>query len=102
MLHNLRRSRSKKNFMFFKKTLDFIRIACYNSIVIKRYTKTIQEVITMTTIYKANQEAIENGWDWDTIFANNAIEAVDEFETLEEAEEAFENDGYDPDIYGIF
>ena len=56
----------------------------------------------MTTIYKATQEAIENGWDWDTIFANNAIEAVDEFETLEEAEEAFENDGYDPDIYGIF
>lgn len=56
----------------------------------------------MSTIYKANQEALENGWDWDTIFVNDAIETVAEFETMGEAEEAFENGGYDPDLYGIF
>ena len=56
----------------------------------------------MSTIYKANQKAIENGWDWDTIFVNDAIETVAEFETMEEAEEAFDNAGYDPDLYGIF
>ena len=56
----------------------------------------------MSTIYKASQKALEEGWDWDTIFANDAIETVAEFETPEEAEEAFENGGYDPDLYGIF
>ena len=56
----------------------------------------------MSTIYKANQKAIEEGWDWDTIFATGQTEMVAEFETLEEAEEAFEKGGYDPDLYGVF
>ena len=56
----------------------------------------------MSTIYKANQKAIENGWDWDTIFAVGEVKMVAEFETPEEAEEAFENGGYDPDLYGVF
>ena len=56
----------------------------------------------MSIIYKANQKAIEEGWDWDTIFATGQIEMVAEFETLEEAEEAYENGGYDPDLYGVF
>ena len=56
----------------------------------------------MAIIYKANQEAIEKGWDWDTILTNNAIETVAEFESYEEAVEAFDNAGYDEDLYGVF
>lgn len=53
-------------------------------------------------IYRANAEAIENGWDWDTILANNAIEAVEEFDSYEEAVQAFEKGAYDEDLYGVF
>lgn len=56
----------------------------------------------MAIIYRANAEAIENGWDWDAILANNAIETVDEFDSYEEAVQAFEESGYDEDLYGVF
>ena len=56
----------------------------------------------MAIIYKANQEAIENEWDRDTILYNNAIDTVEEFDTYDEAVEAFENGGYDADLYGVF
>ena len=55
----------------------------------------------MARIYKANQEAIDNYWDWDTTLANNAIETVEEFDTYDEAVEAYENGGYDEDLYGV-
>lgn len=55
----------------------------------------------MARIYKANEEAINNGWDWDTIFENNAIETVEEFDSYDEAVEAYENGGYDTDLYGV-
>lgn len=56
----------------------------------------------MAKIYKANQEAIDKGWDWDTIFANDAIETVEEFDSYEEAVEEFDKRGYDNDIYGVY
>lgn len=56
----------------------------------------------MAVIYKANAEAIANEWDWDTIFANDAIETVEEFDSYKEAVKAYENGGYDEDLYGIF
>lgn len=55
----------------------------------------------MAIIYKANTEAIANGWDWDTIIANDAIETVEEFDTYEDALNAFDNGGYDTDLYGV-
>ena len=56
----------------------------------------------MTMIYKANAEAIEKEWDWDTIFENNAIDIVEEFDTVEDALKAFDGGGYDEDLYGVF
>ena len=56
----------------------------------------------MAMIYKANAEALENEWDWDTILANNAIDIVEEFDDYEDAVNACENGGYDPDLYGVF
>ena len=46
----------------------------------------------MAMIYKANAESIENEWDWDTTLANNAKDAV----------KAFDEGGYDEDLYGVF
>ena len=56
----------------------------------------------MAMIYKANLESIENVWDWDTIFANNAIDIVEEFDSVENALKAFDEGGYDEDLYGVF
>ena len=56
----------------------------------------------MATIYRANAEALANGWDWDTILANDAIDIVEEFETYDEAVKAYEQGGYDTDLYGVF
>lgn len=59
----------------------------------------------MSRIYTMTKEAYEKGWDWDTIFANRATETVEEFDTYEEAVEAYE-DGeasgkYDQELYGV-
>ena len=56
----------------------------------------------MAMIYKANAESIENGWDWDTTFTNNAIDIVEEFDSVEDAVKAFNEAGYDKDLYGVF
>lgn len=56
----------------------------------------------MAFIYTPNAEAIEKEWDWDTIFANNAIDIVEEFESIEDASKAFDERGYDEDLYGVF
>ena len=56
----------------------------------------------MAMIYKINAEALENEWDWDTIFANNAIEIVEEFDNVADAVKAFDEGGYDEDLYGVF
>ena len=56
----------------------------------------------MAMIYKANEEAIEKKWDWDTIFANNAIDIVEEFDAVEDALKTCDERGYDEDLYGVF
>ena len=61
-----------------------------------------KEVIIMAMIYKANAESIENGWDWDTTFINDAFDIVEEFDSYEDAAKAFDEAGYDEDLYGIF
>ena len=61
-----------------------------------------KEAIIMAIIYKPNAEAIEKEWDWDTIFTNNAIEIVEEFDSVEDALKACDERGYDEDLYGVF
>ena len=56
----------------------------------------------MAMIYKPNTEALENEWDWDTIHANNAIDIVEEFDTVEDALKACDERGYDEDLYCVF
>ena len=56
----------------------------------------------MAIIYTPNAEAIEKEWDWDTIFANNAIDIVEEFGSVEDALKACDERGYDEDLYGVF
>ena len=52
-------------------------------------------------IFKLTDKAIENGYDWDTAIAEGEIETVEEFETYEEAVEAFNDRYIDSDIYGV-
>ena len=56
----------------------------------------------MAIIYTLNAEAIEKEWDWDTALSNNVIDIVEEFDTYEEAVKAFDECGYDEDLYGVF
>lgn len=53
----------------------------------------------MFTIYRMTEEAWNAMMDWETALNNGMIKDVEEFETIEEAEEAFK--AYDPDRYGI-
>ncbi len=55
----------------------------------------------MHRIYKVTEEAIDQRMTWDEVFAAGEIETVEEFDSYEEAVEAFERDGYDPDFYGV-
>ena len=59
----------------------------------------------MSRIYTLTEEALENGWDWDTIFQNDATVTVEEFDTYEEAVEAYEDEKkkkkYDQDLFGV-
>ncbi len=53
-------------------------------------------------VYTMTEEAWNKGTDWDAAIAENEIETVAEFETLEEAIEYYENDlGGDTDRYGV-
>ena len=52
-------------------------------------------------VFKLTDKAIENGYDWDTAIAEGEIETVEEFETYEEAVEAFNDRYIDSDIYGV-
>ena len=52
-------------------------------------------------VFKLTDKAIENGYDWDRAIAEGEIEAVEEFETYEEAVEAFNDRYIDSDIYGV-
>ena len=56
----------------------------------------------MNRVYTMTKEAWNNGTDWDTAIANNDIETVAEFETIEEAVAYFENElGGDSERYGV-
>lgn len=55
----------------------------------------------MSRIYTMTKEAFDKGWDWDKIFANSATVTVKEFDTFEAALEAYENEEYDQDLYGV-
>ena len=52
-------------------------------------------------IFTLTEAAIQNAMDWDTAIAENEIETVEDFDTYEEAVEAFEGGNYDADIYGV-
>lgn len=55
----------------------------------------------MSCIYTMTKEAFDKGWDWDKIFANNATVTVKEFDTYEQALEAYDQGEYDQDLYGV-
>lgn len=53
-------------------------------------------------IYKMTAQALENKMDWDSAIYNGEIETVEEFDTIEEAMEYFENElGGDSERYGV-
>ena len=52
-------------------------------------------------VFKLTDKAIENGYDWDRAIAEGEIETIEEFETYEEAVEAFNDRYIDSDIYGV-
>ena len=52
-------------------------------------------------VFKLTDKAIENGYDWARAIAEGEIETVEEFETYEEAVEAFNDRYIDSDIYGV-
>lgn len=51
-------------------------------------------------IYKLSQKAIEECMDWDEADANDEFEIVEEFDSLEECEYAWNSCLYDEEIYG--
>lgn len=59
----------------------------------------------MAMIYKMTKEAWENEMDWDTALAKGEIETVEEFDTYEEAEYAYnyiyDGEGVNFGKYGI-
>lgn len=53
-------------------------------------------------VYKMTENAWEKGMDWDTAIYNGEIETVEEFDSLEEALEYFDNElGGDSEMYGV-
>ena len=52
-------------------------------------------------IFKVTETAIENNMDWDEAGANGEIETVEEFDSYDEAVEAFEDRYNDDQIYGV-
>ena len=95
-----------RNACFFRKPIDNTRNACYNIITerekTRKGTKIKKEVITMThRIFKVTENAIINSMDWDEAIENGEIETVEEFDSYEEAVEAFEDRYNDDQIYGV-
>ena len=54
----------------------------------------------MHRIFKLTERAIELMMEWDDAIRDGEIETVEEFTTREEAVAAFEDGGFDPDLYG--
>lgn len=52
-------------------------------------------------IFKVTDKAIENNMDWDEAIENGEIETVEEFDSYEEAVEAFEDRYVDEQVYGV-
>ena len=52
-------------------------------------------------IFTVTEKAIENGMDWDGAIENGEIETVEEFDSYEEAVEAFEERYVDEQVYGV-
>ena len=52
-------------------------------------------------IFTVTEKAIENGMDWDEAIENGEIETVEEFDSYEEAVEAFEERYVDEQVYGV-
>ena len=55
----------------------------------------------MYRIYELTDEAKKQGMDWDEAIYNGEIQTVEEFETKEEALQAYEEEYNDPDLYGV-
>lgn len=55
----------------------------------------------MIRIYELTDEAKKQGMDWDEAIYNGEIQTVKEFETQEEAMQAYEEDYNDMDLYGL-
>lgn len=55
----------------------------------------------MYKIFKVNKTALNNGWDWDFIIENNALDIVTEFNSYDNAVNYFETNNLDPDMYCI-
>ena len=55
----------------------------------------------MHRIYMLTQKAIDEAMDWDAAIYQGEIKTVREYDSYEEAVLDFENDGYDPWIYGV-
>lgn len=51
-------------------------------------------------IFTLTKKAIDDCMEWDAAIAAGELETVDEFDTYEEAVQAFEDGCYDPDLYG--
>jgi hypothetical protein len=46
--------------------------------------------------------AVMEGMTWDEAICCDEITTVQEFDTYEEAVDAFESGSYDPDLYGVY
>ena len=53
-------------------------------------------IFTMTT------NAVTEEMTWDEAICCDEITTVQEFDTYEEAVDAFESGSYDPDLYGVY
>lgn len=95
---------SQKN---LQKSVDSVTVAVYDGIRSNEATpaqtqkRKRRETKMTNRIYKLTQKAIENEMDWDEAIYDGEIETVEEFEDYEEAVKAFEDGGYDPDLYGV-
>lgn len=52
-------------------------------------------------IFTLSFNAIAEEMDWVDAICEGEIGTVEEFDTYEEAVQAFENGNYDPDFYGV-
>lgn len=52
-------------------------------------------------IFTLSLNAITEEMDWDDAICEGELETVEEFDTYEEAVQAFEDGNYDPELYGV-